>query len=59
MATLEFKKNVWSSNDIITADELNRLENGVEYNNEGVNDALPRIEALEDRATDLEGRATA
>lgn len=36
MATLEFKKNVWSSNDIITADELNRLENGVEYNNEGV-----------------------
>lgn len=53
-----FTKKEWSSNDIVTADDFNRIENAVLYNNEGVNDALPRIDDLEDRATALENRAT-
>lgn len=58
ITTDTYQKKTWTANDVVTAEDLNHIENGITANNTGLIDVQGRATSLESRAASLEGRAT-
>lgn len=58
ITTDAYQKKTWTDNDIVTADDINNIENGVSNNNTGLRNVQERATILESRASDLELKAT-
>lgn len=58
ITTDAYQKKTWTANDIVTADDLNNIENGVSNNNTGLRNVQERATSLENRTTSLETKTT-